>query len=69
MDFSLHTRCQVEELQEVATELEREKESLLRKVSQRDKQIESYREQITANQKQQAELQSRLAKVCIKVER
>ncbi|XP_056008615.1 citron Rho-interacting kinase-like isoform X2 [Ostrea edulis] len=55
-------RCQVEELQEVATELEREKESLLRKVSQRDKQIESYREQITANQKQQAELQSRLAK-------
>ena len=62
------TRCQVEELQEVATELEREKENLLRKVSQRDKQIESYKEQLTANQKQQAELQSRLAKVCIKID-
>ncbi|XP_078336278.1 citron Rho-interacting kinase-like isoform X2 [Crassostrea virginica] len=55
-------RCQVEELQEVAAELEREKENLLRKVSQRDKQLESYKEQLSVNQKQLAELQNRLAK-------
>lgn len=55
-------RCQVEELQEVAAELEREKENLLRKVSQRDKQIDSLKEQASANQKQLAELQNRLAK-------
>lgn len=56
-------RCQVEELQEVAAELEREKENLLHKVSQRDKQIDSLKEQASANQKQLAELQNRLAKV------
>lgn len=50
-------------MQEVATELEREKENLLRKVSQRDKQIDSLKEQASANQKQLAELQNRLAKV------
>lgn len=62
--FYLQTfRCQVEELQEVAAELEREKENLLRKVSQRDKQLESYKEQLSVNQKQLAELQNRLAKV------
>nr|XP_034339330.1 citron Rho-interacting kinase-like isoform X2 [Crassostrea gigas] len=55
-------RCQVEELQEVAAELEREKENLLRKVSQRDKQIDTLKEQASANQKQLAELQNRLAK-------
>lgn len=56
-------RCQVEELQEVAAELEREKENLLRRVSQRDKQIDSLKEQASANQKQLTELQNRLAKV------
>lgn len=50
-------------MQEVAAELEREKENLLRKVSQRDKQIDSLKEQASANQKQLAELQNRLAKV------
>lgn len=47
----------------MAAELEREKENLLRKVSQRDKQIDSLKEQASANQKQLAELQNRLAKV------
>lgn len=47
----------------MAAELEREKENLLRKVSQRDKQIDSLKEQALANQKQLAELQNRLAKV------
>lgn len=50
-------------MQEVAAELEREKENLLRKVSQRDKQIDSLKEQASTNQKQLAELQNRLAKV------
>lgn len=50
-------------MQEVAAELEREKENLLRKVSQRDKQIDTLKEQASANQKQLAELQNRLAKV------
>lgn len=50
-------------MQEVAAELEREKENLLRKVLQRDKQIDSLKEQASANQKQLAELQNRLAKV------
>lgn len=50
-------------MQEVGAELEREKENLLRKVSQRDKQIDSLKEQASANQKQLAELQNRLAKV------
>lgn len=50
-------------MQEVAAELEREKENLLHKVSQRDKQIDSLKEQASANQKQLAELQNRLAKV------
>lgn len=50
-------------MQEVAAELEREKENLLRKVSQRDKQVDSLKEQASANQKQLAELQNRLAKV------
>lgn len=47
----------------MAAELEREKENLLRKVSQRDKQIDTLKEQASANQKQLAELQNRLAKV------
>lgn len=47
----------------MAAELEREKENLLRKVLQRDKQIDSLKEQASANQKQLAELQNRLAKV------
>lgn len=47
----------------MAAELEREKENLLRKVSQRDKQVDSLKEQASANQKQLAELQNRLAKV------
>lgn len=50
-------------MQEVAAELEREKENLLRKVSQRDKQLDSLKEQASASQKQLAELQNRLAKV------
>lgn len=50
-------------MQEVAAELEREKENHLRKVSQRDKQIDSLKEQASTNQKQLAELQNRLAKV------
>lgn len=47
----------------MAAELEREKENLLRKVSQRDKQLDSLKEQASASQKQLAELQNRLAKV------
>lgn len=47
----------------MAAELEREKENLLRKVSQRDKQNDTLKEQASANQKQLAELQNRLAKV------
>lgn len=47
----------------MAAELEREKENLLRKVSQREKQIDTLKEQASANQKQLAELQNRLAKV------
>lgn len=50
-------------MQEVAAELEREKENLLRKVSQRDKQLDSLKEQASTSQKQLAELQNRLAKV------
>lgn len=47
----------------MAAELEREKENLLRKVSQRDKQLDSLKEQASTSQKQLAELQNRLAKV------
>lgn len=50
-------------LQDVIGQLQEEKNILVRKVSQRDKQITAYREQMDANLKQISQLQFRLDKV------
>ncbi|KAJ8313775.1 hypothetical protein KUTeg_008336 [Tegillarca granosa] len=59
---TLKQQTEVEELQEVVVQLETDKESLLRKLSNRDKQIESYKEQLTSIQSQMSKLQYRLDK-------
>ena len=57
--YKLH----IEELQEVISQLEAEKTSLLRKVLQRDNEIKSCKEQLTTSQKNCSKLQLRLDKV------
>ena len=57
--YKLH----IEELQEVISQLEGEKSSLLRKVLQRENEIKSCKEQLATSQKNSAKLQLRLDKV------
>ena len=57
--YKLH----IEELQEVISQLEAEKTSLLRKMLQRDNEIKLCKEQLTTSQKNCSKLQLRLDKV------
>ena len=68
--YKLH----IEELQEVISQLEEEKSSLLRKMLQRENEIKSYKEQLATSHKNASKLQFRLDKVlaiackCIKID-
>ena len=53
----------MDELQDVVTQIEAEKASLLKKLSARDRQVELYRDQLTSTQEQMSKLQKRLDKV------
>ncbi|KAL3857416.1 hypothetical protein ACJMK2_012090 [Sinanodonta woodiana] len=55
-------KLQVEEMQEVISQMEEEKGNLLRKVTQRERQVDSYQEQLAATKKYAAELQIKLDK-------
>jgi chromosome segregation ATPase len=57
-------RSQIEEFQELVTELEKDKGKLLKKIAERDRQLKLYVEQLTQNKKQIEKLQTRLDKVC-----
>ena len=57
--YKLH----IEELQEVISQLEDDKASLGRKIVKREKEAETYKEQLASNQKQTAKLQFKLDKV------
>ncbi|XP_052223336.1 citron Rho-interacting kinase-like isoform X2 [Dreissena polymorpha] len=61
LETELHT-IKVEELEEVINQLQEEKGGLLRKLSQRDKQVATYKEQLESVQKQAATLQFRIDK-------
>ena len=56
-------RSQIEEFQELVTELEKDKGKLLKKIAERDRQLKLYVEQLTQNKKQIEKLQTRLDKV------
>ncbi|XP_053375258.1 citron Rho-interacting kinase-like [Mercenaria mercenaria] len=61
IEDGLH-QLQLEELQDVIAQLEEEKAALVRKLSGRDKQITSYREQLETSQQHASKLQFRLDK-------
>ena len=56
-------RSQIEEFQDMVTELEKDKGKLLKKIAERDRQLKLYVEQLTQNKKQIEKLQTRLDKV------
>ena len=57
--YKLH----IEELQEVISQLEDDKASLVRKVFQKEKEAETYKEQLSSSQKHSAKLQFKIDKV------
>lgn len=56
-------RTQVEELNDLVAELEKEKKKLLKKISDRDQQLKMSKDQIGQYKKQMDRLQTRLDKV------
>lgn len=56
-------RSQVDELQDLVAELEKEKKKMLKKIADRDKQLKLNKEQLIQNKKQIDRLQGRLDKV------
>lgn len=60
-------RSQVDELQDLVAELEKEKKKMLKKIADRDKQLKLNKEQLIQNKKQIDRLQGRLDKVQLRI--